>query len=152
MCHNNCSNRHQWWLCRSGETLLHRMIDLLCCFPNKDHPIRLNRELHLYVSWLQQFLSLWNGVGFWLFPGMTTTADIHVKSDATGSIGYIWRLLPGPFTLWPLDQQPKPLSQLLFQVAVAAHLWGSQRSKRRVLFLSDNKMLSCYLEHPRSLH
>ena len=29
-----------------GRTFLRRMIDLLCCFRTKDHPIRLNQEFH----------------------------------------------------------------------------------------------------------
>ena len=31
----------------SGRIFLHCMIDLLCCFRKKDHPIRLNRKFHL---------------------------------------------------------------------------------------------------------
>lgn len=30
-----------------GRTFLRRMIDLLCCFRRRDHPIRLNAEFHL---------------------------------------------------------------------------------------------------------
>ena len=29
-----------------GRTFLRRMIDLLCCFRKRDHPIRLNKEFH----------------------------------------------------------------------------------------------------------
>ena len=64
------------------------MIDLLCCFRKKDHPIRLNREFQLDLQWWHQFLSSWNGVGFWLYPGMTATTDLEVTSDAAGSIGF----------------------------------------------------------------
>ena len=34
-----------------GRAFLHRMIDLLCCFHNKDHLISLNRECHLDLLW-----------------------------------------------------------------------------------------------------
>ena len=65
-----------------GRTFLRRMIDLLCCFRKKDHPIRLNREFHLDLLWWHQFLSQWHGVSFWLFPGLLPGADVEVSSDA----------------------------------------------------------------------
>ena len=34
-----------------GRAFLHCMIDLLCCFHNKDHLISLNRECHLDLLW-----------------------------------------------------------------------------------------------------
>lgn len=58
------------------------MINLLCSFRKKDHPIRLNREFHLDLLWWHQFLSQWHGVIFWLFPGLLPGAD------AVGSLGY----------------------------------------------------------------
>ena len=49
---------------------LHPMIDLLCCFRNKYHPICLNKELHHNLQWWHQFLIEWHGASFWLFPGI----------------------------------------------------------------------------------
>jgi len=40
-----------------GRAFLHRFIDLLCCFRNKDHPVRVNQEFCLDLQWWQQFLS-----------------------------------------------------------------------------------------------
>ena len=71
-----------------GRTFLRRMIDLLCCFHKKDHPILLNREFHLDLLWWHQFLSLWHGVSFWLFPGLLPGVDVEVSSDDAGSLGY----------------------------------------------------------------
>ena len=71
-----------------GRTFLRRMIDLLCCFRRRDHPIRLNHEFKLDLQWWQQFLSSWHGVGFWLFPGMSAATDLEVTSDAAGSVGF----------------------------------------------------------------
>jgi len=47
-----------------GRSFLRRMIDLLCCFRKRDHPIRLNREFHLDLQWWHQFLASWHGVNF----------------------------------------------------------------------------------------
>ena len=60
------------------RTFLRCMIDFLCCFRKKDHPIRLNSEFHLR----------WHDVSFSLFPGLLPTADVEVSSDAAGSLGY----------------------------------------------------------------
>lgn len=54
------------------------MIDLLCCFPNRDHPIWINQEFCLDLRWWHQLLSSWSGVGFWLYYGMSTLTDLEV--------------------------------------------------------------------------
>ena len=124
-----------------GRTFLRRMIDLLCCFRTKDHPIRLNREFHLDLQWWVHLLDQWHGVSFWLFPGLAPAADIEVASDAAGSFGF------GAYFqgFWFSGQwAPPQLSQSiaykeLFPVVVAAHVWGSQWSRKHVLFRSDNE-------------
>ena len=45
-----------------GRTFLHRVINLLQCFCNQDHPIHLNSEFRLDLQWWLQFLSSWHGV------------------------------------------------------------------------------------------
>ena len=39
-----------------GRTFIRRMINLLCCFRKRDHPIRLNGEFHLDLQWWLRFL------------------------------------------------------------------------------------------------
>ena len=53
-----------------GRAFLRRFIDLLCCFRNKGHPVRINQKFCHDLQWWQQFLSSWHGVGFWLYPSM----------------------------------------------------------------------------------
>ena len=67
---------------------LRRMIDLLCCFQRRDHPVHLNREFHLYLRWWHQFLEDCHGVGFWLLPELLPETDVEVSSDAAGKFGY----------------------------------------------------------------
>ena len=71
-----------------GRTFLRRMIDLLCCFRTRDHPIRLNVEFHKYIQWWSDVLTSWHGVSFWLFPCMSASTDVEVTSDAAGSLGF----------------------------------------------------------------
>ena len=97
---------HRWWCSRAqleslighlhhaakvvwpGRTFLRRMIDLLCCFHRRDHPIHLNSEFHLDLQWWHEFLSSWHGVSFWLYSGMSAAPDLEVTSDAAGSLGF----------------------------------------------------------------
>ena len=66
-----------------GQTFLRCTIDLLRCFHKCNHPICLNSEFQLDLQWWHQFLSSWNGVYFWLFPGKSATPDLEVTSDVS---------------------------------------------------------------------
>ena len=130
-----------------GRTFLRRLIDLLCCFRNRDHPIRVNREFRQDLLWWQRFLSSWHGVGFWLYPGMSPLADIEVTSDAAGSLGFgaysQGQWFYGPWS--PTQAQQSIAYKELFPVVIAAHLWGSHWSRKHVLFRSDNQSVVAML-------
>ena len=130
-----------------GRTFLRRMIDLLCCFQRRDHPIRLNHEFKLDLQWWQQFLSSWHGVGFWFFPGMTAASDLEVTSDAAGSVGFgAYSQGQWFFGPWAPSQVHQSIAyKELFPVVIAANLWGSLWSKKHVLFRSDNEAVVAIL-------
>lgn len=123
-----------------GRTFLRRMIDLLCCFRNPDHPIRLSREFRLDLYWWRVFLQGWNGVSFWLFKGVGAVSDVEVTSDAAGSIGFgaYWgtKWFNGKWALFQTDLSIA--YKELFPIVVAARVWGAQWGQHRVLFRSDN--------------
>ena len=124
-----------------GRSFIRRMIDLLCCFRHRDHPIRLNSEFHLDLQWWDQFLTTWHGVNFWLFPGMTTTTDLEVTSDAAGSLGFGAYFQHEWFSgAWAPCQSGQSIAyKELFPIVVAAHVWGSAWSRQHILFRSDNE-------------
>ena len=124
-----------------GRTFLRRMIDLLCCFRKKDHPIRLNREFHLDLAWWHHFLDQWHGVSFWLYPGLSPATDLEVSSDAAGSLGFGAFFKGQWFSgTWALSQKSQSIAyKELFPVVIAGHVWGPQWCKRHVLFRSDNE-------------
>ena len=76
-----------------GRTFLRRMIDLLCCFRHRNHPIRLNVDFHRDLQWWLSFFKEWNGVSFFLSPAVSPLPDLVVSSDAFGSYGFgaLWR-------------------------------------------------------------
>ena len=114
-----------------GRTFLRRMLDLLCCFRTRDHPIRLSSEFRLDLQWWHDFLTSWHGVSLWLFPGMSAPTDVEVTSDAAGSLGF------GAFYnnewfsgAWVPSQADQSIAyKELFPVVVASHVWGSQWSR-----------------------
>ena len=117
------------------------MIDLLCCFRTRDHPIRLNVEFQLDVQCWHDFLTSWHGVSFWLLPGMSAPADIVVTSDAAGALGFGAYFHNEWFSgAWVPSQADQSIAyKELFPVVVASHVWGPQWYRRHVLFRCDNE-------------
>ena len=108
----------------SGRTFLRRMINLLSAFRRDDHPIRLNREFHLDLSWWLEFFQSWNGYSFLLSPHWAPIPDLHVSSDAAGSVGYGTILGRDWFVgRWSLLQLPLSIAyKELFAIVLAASL------------------------------
>ena len=124
-----------------GRTFLRRMIDLLSCFRNDSHPIRLNVEFRKDLAWWVEFFGQWNGISFFLFPNLEPLPDFSVSSDASGAIGY------GAFMdnewfngRWSTVQLPLSIAyKELFPVVLAAHVCGPGWSRRRIMFHVDNE-------------
>ena len=108
----------------SGRTFLHGMINLLSAFCRDDHPKRLNREFHLHLSWWLEFFQSWNGYSFLLSPHWAPIPDLHVSSDAAGSVGYGTILGRDWFVgRWSLLQLPLSFAyKELFAIVLAASL------------------------------
>ena len=51
-----------------GRTFLRRMINLLCTFRRDDHPIQLNLEFHLNLTWWWELFQSWDRLSFFLMP------------------------------------------------------------------------------------
>ena len=125
---------HACKIAPQGRTFLRRMITLLCTFRRDDHPIRLNQEFHLDLTWWRELFHRWDGLSFFLIPEWAPLPDFQVSSDAAGTLGYgaifQHQWFCGP---WSACQQPLSIAyKELFPIVVAAHLWGPQWSSRRV--------------------
>lgn len=131
-----------------GRTFIRRMINTLCCFRNASHPIRLNAEFHLDLSWWRHFLESWNGVGFWLYPGLSQPASITVTSDASGVLGYGAYCGAEWFNgVWSNAQAPLSIAyKELFPIVIAAHIWGYGWARQHILFRSDNEAVAAILQ------
>ena len=106
-----------------GRTFLRRMIDLLCCFRKKDHPIRL-------VS-----------LGFGVTSSCTSGMVLASGFSQACSLGPMWKSLQmlqdrrlgyGAFLKgywfagsWASSQRQQSIAyKELFPVVIAAHVWG----------------------------
>ena len=124
-----------------GRTFLRRMINLLSAFRKDYHPIRLNKDFHLDLTWWRDFFFCsWDGRSFFLSPQWAPLPDFQVSSDAAGTLGYgalfKWDWFAGA---WSSAQMPLSIAyKEFFPVVLAATLWGPRWSSRRVEFCSDN--------------
>ena len=102
------------------------------------------------------FLKSWNGIYFFLEDNITTCADLHLFTDASGKgFGgfYQNRWFQGH---WPPDF-PKITTTAanmalleLYPIVVAAVLWGREWCKKRILFHCDNLATVYILKKGRS--
>ena len=131
---------HACKVVRPGRAFLRRMIDLLSHFRNRVHPIRINAEFRRDLQWWLAFFREWNGISFFLLPGLTPLPDLSVASDAAGSVGFgaFWNTHWFAESWSFLPSAPSIAFQELLPIVVASHLWGPQWSKQHVLFLCDN--------------
>ena len=123
-----------------GRTFQHRMINLLAAFRRDDHPIHLNSNFHLDLSWWCNFFRSWNGNSFFLPPRWAPLPDFQVSSDAAGTLGYKPIFDHEWFTCaWSLAQASLSMVyKELFPVVVAAAPWGFHWSSKCVEFCSNN--------------
>ena len=78
--------QHACKVISQGRTILRRMINLLTAFRREDHPIHLNREFHLHLTWWLEFFTSWNGQSFFLAPQWAPLSDF-IRCPS-GTMGY----------------------------------------------------------------
>jgi len=75
-------------------TFLRRMIDLLRCFRNENHPIRLNVDFKRDLSWWCEFIGQWNGISFssfqdWKLLSVAWFDAARPRDNLRGFYGYM---------------------------------------------------------------
>ena len=72
----------------SGRLFLRRLIDLCKTIKRQHHHVSLNSAGRQDISWWQEFLSKWNGKSLIQAPDWSNASDLHIFTDASGSIGF----------------------------------------------------------------
>ena len=120
------------------------MINLLCSFRRDDHPIRLNQEFCLDLTWWHKLFQSWDGLSYFLMPEWALLPGIQVSSDTAGTLGY-GTIFNNQWFCGSWSASPQPLSTAykeLFPIVVAAYYFmGTPWSSRWVEFLHDNELV-----------
>ena len=129
-----------------GRPFMQRIINLTHNVSKPGQLIYLNREFRKDVVMWQLFLDHWNGVSLFLPPFTEQSPDIHLYTDAAGSIGF------GAFFdnqwfqgSWLPGHHLNPVTgisitwQELYPIYLACMLWGPMWANRRICFHCDNQ-------------
>lgn len=108
------------------------------------------------LMWLH-FLNIWNGISLFVDKTVTRAADLHLYTDASGTLGYGGFFQGKCFQgRWPsnleclTDGATSIAFKELFPIVMAAHLWGHAWSRKRIAFHSDNQATVAILNKGRS--
>ena len=142
-----------------GRTFLQRMINLLSAFRRDDHPIRLNQDFPLDLSWWHEFFHSWDGFSFLLSPEWAPLPEFHVSSDAAGALGY-GAIFDNEWFVGEWSPTQKPLSiayKELFPVSCFQWLshptYGATVGLRNAwsFVLTIWRWSACYVRAPRRI-
>ena len=128
-----------------GRPFMQRIINLTRGVSETQKIIRLNQEFRKDILMWKLFLSQWNGVSLFLPPFTESSPQIHLYTDAAGSIGY------GAFFnnewfqgKWLPSHQLNPATgisiawQELYPIYLACMLWAPLWANKRICFHCDN--------------
>jgi hypothetical protein len=127
-----------------GRSFISYLIGLSTTVPGLFDTVYLNQSCRLDLQMWSRFLESWNGVYFFLDDDVTTNADFHLFTDASGvgfGVFFNNRWFQGR---WPpefptLTNTAANMALLeLFPIIVAAVIWGKEWSRKRILFHCDN--------------
>ena len=126
----------------SGRTFLRRLYDL-------DKATRLKPPYAMLclpegvvhdLEWWQNCLTDWNGRSFFLLDNWTPAPDLHLQTDASGSIGwgayFNGRWIHGAWSEG--EHQDSIEFKELYAIVAACATWGEEWARLRILFHCDN--------------
>ena len=127
-----------------GRTFISRLIEASKSVKKLHYFVYLNKEAQNDIYMWQHFLTHWNGISMFLDPYNTPASDMELYTDAS-RLGYAGFFKGDWFAShWPQDVDlcgDKDFSMTyceLYPIVIAAILWGSRWSRKRILFHCDN--------------
>ena len=141
-----------------GRSFMSYLLYLTRGISNNSDRITLNDDCRRNMQMWIDFLDSWNGVSFFI-DSTVSNMDIQLYTDAASTKGFGGYLAGRWFYgAWPDDlinylPEKKTLSIAfleLYPIVMAAVLWGSEWTKKRIVFHTDNKAVTGILRKGRS--
>ena len=139
-----------------GRAFLQRIINLTVGLKKAHHRTRLSKAFFDDLAMWEIFVRGWNGKSFFLNKAWETSFNLHLFTDASGSLGYggiygsqwfqgTWLAhqtlsSPGVSIAW----------QELYAIVVACAIWGPRWTRKRILFHCDNSAVVSIINTKRS--
>ena len=137
-----------------GRPFLRRLIDLTVGLRAPHHRRRLTSGTKSDLSMWLTFLSDFNGKSLFVDSHLTADYEIHLFTDASGSIGYGAILgnqwFNGKWSTWWTSQNIMLLE--LYPILLAVQVWGCELQNKRLLIHTDNESLVPVLTKHTSKH
>ena len=140
-----------------GRSFVSYLIKLSTTVNDLHHYVYISKECRTDLDFWLRFLSNWNGINMFYDRDYTSSFDMELFTDASSTKGFGGYYKGDWFySSWPTDLEfpdDKNFSMAfleLYPIVVAALLWGSQWSKKRVLFWCDNEATVAIVKKGRS--
>ncbi|XP_065179991.1 uncharacterized protein LOC135810425 [Sycon ciliatum] len=128
-----------------GRTFTRRLWDINKRF-SRTKPyfrITLTGEARKDIRWWQLLIQHWNGKAFLLYNSSTSSADLGLYTDASGTLG--WGAFYGKEQRWiqgswTKEQEEESIGyKELYAVAMACSTWGHLWSQQRIVLHCENQ-------------
>ena len=131
-----------------GRPFLRRLIDKAHSVSELHHYLKLSKWERDDLQWWFKLLASWNGKSLFFHPTWEQAPDMSIASDAAGSIGFA--AIAG--LTWFAGRWPSEAHNLsiavkeLIPIVIAAHIWGQEWARKRILFKCDNQAIVACLK------
>lgn len=140
-----------------GRSFMSYLLELTCGLQNNHDIVYFSNDCRQDMKMWLHFLEKWNGVSFFI-DSVVTNEDIELYTDASSTKGFGGYLAGRWFQdTWPSELATNSLETKLsmallelYPIVMAAVLWGSEWTKKRIIFHCDNMATVQILRKGRS--
>lgn len=140
-----------------GRSFVTYLINLSTRVSNLNHYVALSNNCREDLTMWHLFLQQWNRVSFFYDSHPTNSHDLELYTDAASLFGFggyfrgRWFSSPWPKELqFKLDDNISMAFRELYPIVVAAVLWGTEWSQKRIVFFCDNEATVTIINKGRS--
>lgn len=139
-----------------GRSFLSYLIDLSTTVKELHDFVHLTKECRVDLEFWLRFLTDWNGVTMFHQSHFISSFDFELYTDASSTIGYggffqgKWFSARWPVNLPDISFKLSMAFLELYPIVVAALLWGSSWSTKKILFWCDNEATVAIVKKGRS--